>query len=300
MSGSELDPRAAALEASGEYKVLRRLPPVRQYHSPDGTPTLTALAVDVETTGLDPLRDAIIQFGGIPFEYAPQSGRIYAVGEPVVFFEDPGRPIPAEITALTGITDAQVRGQRIDDQAVGVLLASVSLVIAHNASFDRPFLERRLPVCRDKSWACSVEDVPWKKLAGYSSRSLEFLLYKHGGIFYDGHTADSDCRALIHALATPFSNGELPLRFLLGAAAQCVAHVWAVGAPYEAKELLKGRRYRWNNGEDGRPKAWHKEVGEEECAAEEEWLAKAVYGGRQGAWKVERLDARNRFRERRG
>lgn len=300
MSSAELDRRAAALEATGEYKVLRRLSPMRQYHPPDGTPILTALAVDVETTGFDALRDAIIQFGGMPFEYAPQSGRIYAVGEPVIFFEDPGRPIPAEITALTGITDADVCGQRIDDQAVGALLASASLVIAHNASFDRPFLERRLPACRDKSWACSIEDVPWKQLAGYSSRSLEFLLYKHGGVFYDAHTADSDCRALIHALATPLPGGELPLRLLLAASTQRMAHFWAVGAPYEAKELLKGRRYRWNNGEDGRPKAWHKELGEGECETEQEWLAKNVYGGKQGAWKIEWLDARNRFRERRG
>lgn len=298
MSGAELDPRAAALEATGEYKVLRRLPPVRQYHPPDGTPALTALAVDVETTGLDPQRDAIIQLGGLPFEYAPQTGQIYAVGEPVAFFEDPGRPIPAEITALTGITDADVRGQRIDDQAVEDLLASATLVIAHNAGFDRPFAERRLPVFRDKSWACSLEGVPWRKAAGYSSRSLEFLLYKHCGLFYDAHAADGDCRALIHALATPFASGELPLRLLLESARRRVAHLWAIGAPYEARELLKARRYRWNNGEDGRPKAWHKEVGEAECGAEQEWLARAVYGGRQGGWRIEWLDALNRYRER--
>ena len=300
MSHAEQDPRAAALEATGEYRVLRRLPPVRQYHPPDGTPTLTALAVDVETTGFDAQRDTIIQFGGIPFEYAPQSGQIYAVGEPVSFFEDPGRPIPAEITALTGITDAEVRGQRIDDQAVGALLASAALVIAHNASFDRPFLERRLPVFRDQAWGCSLEDVPWKSQAGYASKSLEFLLYKHCNAFYDAHAAASDCRALIHALATPLPGGELPLRLLLAASAQRLAHFWAMGAPYEAKDLLKGRRYRWNPGEDGRPKAWHKEVGEDDCAAEQEWLARNVYGGKPGGWKLEWLDARNRFRERKG
>jgi DNA polymerase-3 subunit epsilon len=90
------------------------------------------------------------------------------------------------------------------------------------------------------------------------------------------------------------------MKLLLDSSGRRLAHVWAVGAPYEARELLKGRRYRWNNGEDGRPKAWHKEVGEEERAAEEAWLAKNVYGGKQGGWKIEWLDARNRFRERRG
>ncbi len=184
--------------------------------------------------------------------------------------------------------------------AVGALLASAALVIAHNASFDRPFLERRLPVFRDQAWACSLEDVPWKREAGYSSRSLEFLLYQHCGAFYDAHAADSDCRALIHALATPLPGGELPLRLLLEVAGQRLAHFWAVGARYEAKDLLKGRRYRWNTGEDGRPKAWHKEVGEDESQAEQNWLARNVYGGKQGGWKIEWLDARNRFRERKG
>ena len=92
----------------------------------------------------------------------------------------------------------------------------------------------------------------------------------------------------------------MPLRLLLASAAQRVAHFWAVGVPYEAKDLLKGRRYRRNNGEDGRPKAWHKEVGEEECAAEQDWLARNVYGGKQGGWKIEWLDAGSRFREHRG
>lgn len=297
---SELDARAAALEATGEYRVLRRLPQVRGYHPPDGSPTLRGLAVDVETTGFDAQRDAIIQFGAIPFQYAPATGLIYGVEEPVSYFEDPGRPIPPEITALTGITDEQVRGQRLDDQAIGDLLASTALVIAHNASFDRPFLERRLPLFRELAWACSLEDVPWKEEAGYGSKSLEFLLYKHCGVFYDAHAADSDCRALIHALATALPSGAPPLRFLLAAAGQRLAHIWAVDSPYAAKDLLKGRRYRWNNGEDGRPKAWHREVPEAECAAEEEWLSARVYGGRRGVWKVEWLDARNRFRERRG
>ena len=36
------------------------------------------------------------------------------------------------------------------------------LVIAHNAAFDRPFLERRLPIFAEKHWACSRFDVDWK------------------------------------------------------------------------------------------------------------------------------------------
>jgi DNA polymerase-3 subunit epsilon len=58
----------------------------------------------------------------------------------VAYLGKPGRPIPPEVTALTGITDAAVRGRRIDDARVAALAASASLVVAHNAAFDRPFL----------------------------------------------------------------------------------------------------------------------------------------------------------------
>ena len=59
-------------------------------------------------------------------------------------------PIPPKITKITGITDAMVAGHRIDDRAVNDLLGRVVLVIAHNADFDRRFLERRLPAFAPK------------------------------------------------------------------------------------------------------------------------------------------------------
>jgi len=44
-----------------------------------------------------------------------------------------------------------VAGQRIDDRAVNDLLDGVVVVIAHNADFDRRFLEKRLPVVRHET-----------------------------------------------------------------------------------------------------------------------------------------------------
>ena len=156
------------------------------------SPTATGVVVDVETTGLDPTRDRIIEFCGVPLEFEKESGRILAVREAASYLEDPGRPIPAEVTKLTGITDTMVAGKRIDEAAVGALLADAGLVIAHNAAFDRPFVDRRFPASRDKAWACSQREVPWKEL-GASSGALEFLMMKRCGLFFDGHRADADC-----------------------------------------------------------------------------------------------------------
>jgi hypothetical protein len=57
--------------------------------------------------------------------------------------------IPPEITNITGIADEMVAGHRIDDRAVDDLLGRVVLVIAHDADFDRRFLEKR-PRLRDE------------------------------------------------------------------------------------------------------------------------------------------------------
>lgn len=74
----------------------------------------------------------------IPFSYL-SDGLICDIGPPFEQFQEPSSPIPPTIMRLTGITDAMVAGQRIDVDAVRELVDHASLVIAHNASFDRRF-----------------------------------------------------------------------------------------------------------------------------------------------------------------
>ena len=59
----DFEAMAAALEATGEYRVLRKITPRAVIAHSDGSPTKTALFVDVETTGLDPERNEIIELG---------------------------------------------------------------------------------------------------------------------------------------------------------------------------------------------------------------------------------------------
>src|SRR5690348_11304482 len=140
---------AQSLIESGNYRVTSRLEPQVEYHPPDNSPKLVAAVVDVETTATNHDRDRIIELGICLFEYDRkydrQSGRIYKVIGSWQWFEDPGFPIPPEITSITSITNEMVAGHSIDDRAVNDLLGRVVLVMAHNAPFDRRFLERRLP-----------------------------------------------------------------------------------------------------------------------------------------------------------
>jgi hypothetical protein len=117
---------ARSLVESGDYRVTSRLEPQAEYHPPDNSPKLVAAVVDVETTGTNPDRDKIIEFGICLFEYHRETGRIYKVLGSWEWLEDPGFPIPPNITTVTGITDQMVAGHRIDDGAVNDLVTGLS------------------------------------------------------------------------------------------------------------------------------------------------------------------------------
>jgi DNA polymerase-3 subunit epsilon len=292
-----LERMVSALQQTGRFEVLRRFEPPGQYAEPDGAALATALAVDVETTGLDNQNDRIIQFCAVPFEYAPATGRIYRVARALTYLEDPGGEVPAHITQLTGISTEAVQGTAIDEAAVAEAAARANLVIAHNAQFDRGFVERRLPLFESKAWACSLTEVPWP--IGTGSAKLEFLMYKHCGLFFGAHTAESDCLALIHLLATPFEDGELPMKRLLEASRQRTLRIWATGAAFDKKDVLKARHYQWHPGDARRAKAWYRDVPESEGPDEFAWLRDQVYQRLDAPWTIETFGAERRFKSQR-
>jgi len=267
---------AQALEATGDYRIVRKLHQVEQYTEPDGESMQLGLVLDTETTGLDAQVDDVIELGMVLFEYAPATGRVYRIVDAFDELRDPGRHIPAEITALTHITDDMVQGHHIDGVAVEAFASRATLVISHNAAFDRPFVEKTWRVFETRPWACSMSQVQWHD-EGVGTQKQE-LIALCLGFFYEAHRAENDCRALLHILAgtLPLS-GRPVLKPLLDHAVVDDAHIWAMGAPFEAKDLLRMRGYRFNNGTNGKPKAWHITVMAGELDAELAFLD-GVYG----------------------
>ena len=292
---AELEQAAHVLEQSGDYRVLRRLVPRDDFGTrPDG-PLLKALVVDVETTGTDTEHDHIIELGMVCFEYSPDTGEVAWVSDVYDSFEDPGVPIPPESTAIHGITREMVAGHRLDDDAVAELLEDAQWVVAHNAAFDRPLLERRLPVFAGKRWLCSYAELPWAKL-GFSSGKLEFLANARG-FFYEGHRSEIDCRALLEVLRLPLpQTADNPWQRLLASGVQQSYRIWAIDAPFDSKEALKARGYRW----DGQRRCWHRTMSHDEAAAEAPWLKERVYGGRSREVELEVHDALTRYSQRPG
>lgn len=117
---SQLEQMAAALEASGQYRVLRRVGGYQPLEIPAGTRTRCGVLLDLETTGLDPLQDEIIEMAMLPFTYG-LDGTVYSVGEAFSQLRQPSVPIPSAVTELTGLTDEMVAGHSIDPAEVGTV-----------------------------------------------------------------------------------------------------------------------------------------------------------------------------------
>jgi DNA polymerase-3 subunit epsilon len=248
------------------------------------------LVLDVETTGLDFERDAIIELAARRFRY-DDDGIITHIDRPYEWVEDPGKPIPPEIASLTGLCDEDVAGRFIDDEAATRLMKSATIVIAHHSRFDRRWIERRLEGARGLAWACSMEQIDWRR-RGFDGRSLGFLLCQTGW-FHDGHRAGADVDAVIQLLRHPFEDGRTALADLLERSASPSWVVRAIGADFSVKDQLRSRGYRW----DPARKTWWTEVTDDERAREEFWLAANVYSTSARALgpTFEQISATTRF-----
>ena len=298
LTPSALEPEAMALvlDSHADYRVLRRLPVVQQFaHQPLG-PVTRVLILDTETTGLEPSRDRIMELALLLVDVETATGLPTGRVEVYDGLEDPGMPIPPEVQAITGINDEMVRGHKLDEQRVAAMLGKADLVLAHNAGFDRPFAEARLAQFAHLPWACSFADLDWKK-EGRSSAKLTQLAQDLGW-FYDAHRAEMDCHALLAVLVSPLPvSGQTGLARLLAAATQPSYRLQATAAPFEAKDLLKARAYRW----DGQHKVWQTRLNDEaQLQAECDWLKVAVYENRPARVQVEQFDALNRYAARPG
>jgi len=98
----------------------------------------TLVSLDIETTGLDPMTDAIIEIGAVRFRNSRQENEWSQL-------VNPGRPLPRFITQLTGITDDMLAGaprineilQSLDD------FVGEDPIVGHRVDFDLSFLRRK-------------------------------------------------------------------------------------------------------------------------------------------------------------
>jgi DNA polymerase III subunit epsilon len=270
----DLATMAQTLEQSGAYRVLRQLP-FRQHFSTPTEPTKVGILFDVETTGLDTATDEVVELGMVKFSYQPD-GAVAAVLDTFSSFNEPTRTIPEEAIKLHGITNEIAAGHKIDGDAITAFASDAAIIIAHNAAFDRKFAERYWPVFAAKPWACSVNQIEWRA-HGFEGSRLGYLL--NGiGMFHRSHRAVDDCHALLEILAHTIPSADrTALSLLLENARRKTIRIWAEQAPFDLKDDLKKRGYRWSSGDEGRPKAWYVDIDEAKRDDEIAYLRKFIY-----------------------
>lgn len=106
------------------------------------------IAVDVETTGIDPEFDRIIEIGA----FRPETGEVFRT------LVNPGRPLAPRITELTGITDEMLFGQPSEEEAMQRFLEFVGedrILLGHNIPFDHSFLVQSMR-------RVGMEEITWE------------------------------------------------------------------------------------------------------------------------------------------
>lgn len=200
--------------------------------------------IDVETTGLSPQRDRILELAIVRLEI---SGAL--VDEWVSRF-DPEGPVGA--THIHGITQADVVGQpRFADVAPTVMAALSGLaVVAHNAKFDLAFLRNELKAA---GWSvpwiaayCTLE-ASYAYLPDMDRRRLVDCCWAVGVRLDDAHSALGDARAAAGLLGAYVTVNGGPDPILLEALAAARSTVWPaspVRRPLTAEQRAAGDSVR--------------------------------------------------------
>ncbi len=229
--------------------------------------------VDTETTGVHKEKDHIIEIALKCIEIDKHDGKNLKVLASYESLQDPGIPIPPESMKIHEITDDDVKGHAINWNEVDDIFKFSQLIVAHNAGFDRPFIERHSIVSQKKIWACSVNDIDWME-RGFKNKKQELLCIWHG-FYYGSHRAMTDVDALIHLVANPLYETDKPVVELVKNARNSWVKVYAYNSKISDKDLLKERFYRW----DPNKRVWHKIIESDKRDEERDWLCDKIYDG---------------------
>ncbi|HEX8967649.1 MAG TPA: 3'-5' exonuclease, partial [Chloroflexota bacterium] len=182
------------------------------------------VVVDLETTGGSAVFDRVMEVAAIRVQNGVVQDRVERLVEP-------GMPIPAFVTRITGINAALVRGQPTFDSLLPELrrLFEGAVIVAHNASFDCNFLANaftRAGLAWEGQRLCTLR-LARRLVPGLHSYRLDSLCAFLGFTFVQRHRAGPDAEATLHLLQhllqTAMSSGIDSLAALLRVQQQPVA-----------------------------------------------------------------------------
>ncbi len=217
------------------------------------------LGLDVETTGLDANTCEIIELGAVLWDTDRKT--------PLVIFSElvalpKGQSVPQEITQITGIQDSDLKNFAKPKEEVlsrlTNLMGQADYIVAHNAPFDRAFIEKALnefpstPVVEGalkKTWLDSVLDVPYPERIG--SKKLSYLAAEHLFLNYYSHRAIFDVLTMLKIIS------QYDIKEIIKLNASPNLTVKAI-VSFEEKDKAKAKGYSW----DAKNRLWIKSLKE--------------------------------------
>ncbi len=166
------------------------------------------VSLDLETTGLDPRNDAIIEIGAVRFN----GSRIEAEFQKLI---NPGRPIPPEITRLTGISNEMVRKAPPLHAVLAQIVDFVgdSPVVGHNVQFDLGFMLNANVL--QYTQAVDTYELAAALMPLASRYNLGGLCQQLGIPLQNAHRALDDARMTHHLFLVLFEKAkELPIELV--------------------------------------------------------------------------------------
>ena len=253
--------------------------------------SLNITFLDTETTGTNRLNDEIIEIAIKKIKFEKDSGKIIKITNQYESFNEPSKEIDDKITKLTGIDNKTVKNKLIDWNEVDSILKNTDIVVAHNAKFDRAFVDRYSSISSSKIWGCTINDIDWFE-KGFSSQKQELLCYWHG-FYFEAHRAMNDVNALIQLLIHPYYGKNRPIVELIKNARQIRFKILVSNFPYneQKKDKIKGDGYKWST----KDKIWYKEVDENNLILEKKYLSSVIYHGEFNG-HVEEIDPNERYK----
>ena len=254
-----------------QTRVLHRIIPLHEWQptTKAGSPFMKIAVLDLETDGLDPLYNEILEIA-VAMIVVDQQGCILKVEGVKCGLQQPSRPIEPQIERITGITDAMVAGKRLVPRKIAEHLQAADACLAFNAAFDRRYLEMLVPEVGEMPWICAMADVDWHAL-GFDGRAQGYLLMQAGMFNPVAHRAADDVASLVNLLAHECRDGSTVMAHALAGARSPTWRFEASDLPYRLRKDVYRRGYRYSDRGVN-----HKLVREAEYEAEVAWYRELV------------------------
>lgn len=218
---------------------------------------LTNIAIiDTETTGLDPRTDKLLEVGAVL--YSLKHGAV--IHSASVLVNNWARDLDPASEKIHGIPLDMLHlghSQEFAERIIRNVVTDADAFVAHNADFDRAWLE--LDLTESKPWICTCNDITWPN-AGDSRKLVDIALANGVGVV-DAHRALTDCLTIARVLTRLHKDG-VDLEALLAPGLRPKSTYVSL-AGFDEKDVVKANGFRWAP----EAKAWWRKMADADVAS---------------------------------